>query len=144
MKKSSILVICTGNSCRSQMAEGYLKYFSEKLSIDINVLSAGVKAEGLNPKAVETMSNDNIDISNQTSNTIDEYINENISHVITVCDHAHENCPVYLKKSNIFHHNFTDPSKIKGDKKTIDIAYEKCREEIKDFTYSFLLNKIQK
>jgi arsenate reductase len=126
------------------MAEGYFKYFSKKLSIDVNVLSAGVKAEGVNPKAVETMSNDNIDISNHTSNNINEYINEDISYVITVCDHAYENCPVWLKKSNIFHCNFSDPSKIKGDKKTIDIAYEKCRKEIKEFTHSFLKNNIQK
>ena len=89
MKKFSILLICTGNRCRSQMAEGYLKYFSDKLSIDVNVLSAGVKAEGLNPKAIETMSNDNIDISNQTSNTIDEYINEDIIKSNYICLHMY-------------------------------------------------------
>tara|TARA_B100001287_G_scaffold137918_1_gene116131 strand:- start:2848 stop:3288 length:441 start_codon:yes stop_codon:yes gene_type:complete len=140
MKKPSVLVICTGNSCRSQMAEGYLKYFIEKMNMDINIYSAGVKAEGLNPKAISTMLEDNIDISNHTSNRIEEFLHKNISHLITVCDHAHENCPIYLKKCNATHHNFTDPSKITGDKKTIDLAYKKCREEIKAFTKDYLKN----
>ena len=138
MKKASVLVICTGNSCRSQITEGYLKYFIKKMNIDINIYSAGVKAEGVNPKAISTMLEDNIDISNHTSNKIEEFSNKNISHVITVCDHANENCPVYLKKCNAVHHNFIDPSKITGDKKTIDLAFRKCREEIKAFSIDYL------
>ena len=97
MENLNILVICTGNSCRSQIAEGYLKYFSKKLNLDANVFSAGVRAEGINKDAIEVMAKDNIDISFQTSNTIEEYLNQEISHVITVCDHANETCPVYLK-----------------------------------------------
>ena len=88
MKKESVLVICTGNSCRSQMAEGYLKHFIKKMNIHINIYSAGVKAEGVNPKAISTMLEDNVDISNHTSNKIEEFLHKNISHVITVCDHA--------------------------------------------------------
>ena len=71
MKIPTILVICTGNSCRSQMAEGYLKFFQKKMSLKINIYSAGVRAEGVNTKAIAVMANDNIDISMQTSNKID-------------------------------------------------------------------------
>ena len=138
MENINILVICTGNSCRSQIAEGYLRYFSKQLKINTNVYSAGIRAEGINKKAIEIMSQDGIDISNHTSNTLEEYTNTEISHVITVCDHANESCPVYLKKVNLTHKNFTDPSKVIGNKFEIQNAFEKCREEIKSFTLSFL------
>ena len=141
MENLNILVICTGNSCRSQIAEGYLRYFSKQLKINTNVYSAGIRAEGINKKAIEIMSQDGIDISNHTSNTLEEYTNTEISHVITVCDHANESCPVYLKKVNLTHKNFTDPSKVIGNQFEIQNAFEKCREEIKSFTLSFL-NKV--
>ena len=138
MVKINILVICTGNSCRSQMAEGYLKYFSKQLNINSNVYSAGLRAEGINKKAIEIMAKDGIDISNHTSNSLEEYKNTEISHVITVCDHANESCPVYLKKVNLTHKNFSDPSKVIGNEFEIQEAFEKCREEIKSFTFSYL------
>ena len=138
MKNINILVICTGNSCRSQIAEGYLKYFSKQLKINTNIYSAGIRAEGINKKAIEIMAKDGIDISNHTSNNLEEYKNTEISHVITVCDHANESCPVYLKKVNLTHKNFTDPSKVIGNEFEIQNAFEKCREEIKSFTLSFL------
>ena len=141
MENLNILVICTGNSCRSQIAEGYLKFFSRKLNLNTNVYSAGIRAEGINKKAIEIMAKDGIDISNHTSNTLEEYKNTEISHVITVCNHANESCPVYLKKVNLIHQNFTDPSKVIGNEFEIQDAFEKCREEIKSFTFSFL-NKI--
>ena len=138
MENINILVICTGNSCRSQIAEGYLRYFSKQLKINTKVYSAGIRAEGINKKAIEIMAKDGIDISNHTSNTLEEYTNTEISHVITVCDHANESCPVYLKKVNLTHKNFTDPSKVIGNEFEIQNAFEKCREEIKSFTFSFL------
>ena len=92
-------------------------------------------------KAIEIMSRDNIDISDHSSNTIDEYLDKDITHVITVCDHANENCPVYLKKSNLTHQNFFDPSKVVGNEKERKIAFEKCRDEIKVFCLNYL-NKI--
>lgn len=138
MVKINILVICTGNSCRSQMAEGYLKYFSKQLNINSNVYSAGIRAEGINKKAIVIMAKDGIDISNHTSNSLEEYKNTEISHVITVCDHANESCPVYLKKANLTHQNFSDPSKFIGNEFEIQEAFEKCREEIKSFTLSYL------
>ena len=138
MENINILVICTGNSCRSQIAEGYLKYFRKQLNINTNVYSAGIRAEGINKKAIEIMAKDGIDISNHTSNTLEEYKNTEISHVITVCDHANESCPVYLKKVNLTHENFTDPSKVIGNEFEIQDAFKKCREEIKSFTFSYL------
>jgi len=138
MRSFSILVICTGNSCRSQIAEGYLNYYSKKMNINANIFSAGINAEGVNPKAIHTMSEDNIDISTHTSNTIEEYLSQDITHVITVCDHANENCPVFLKKTQSTHQNFMDPSKLDGEEKTINQAYTKCREEIKVFTRKYL------
>lgn len=138
MQKKSILVICTGNSCRSQMTEGYLKHYANKLNIEVDVYSAGLKAEGVNAKAILTMLEDNIDISKQTSNTIEEFSDKNISHVITVCDHANENCPVYLKKTSLVHHNFEDPSKVIGEQSIIDQSFSKCREKIKAFSLNYL------
>jgi arsenate reductase len=138
MKNINILVICTGNSCRSQIAEGYLRYFSKQLKINTNVYSAGIRAEGINKKAIEIMAKDGIDISNHTSNTLEEYKNTEISHVITVCDHANESCPVYLKKVNLTHQNFSDPSKFIGNEFEIQNVFEKCREEIKSFSFSYL------
>ena len=120
------------------MAEGYLKYFSKQLNINSNVYSAGLRAEGINKKAIDIMAKDGIDISNHTSNSLEEYKNTEISHVITVCDHANESCPVYLKKVNLTHKNFSDPSKVIGNEFEIQEAFEKCREEIKSFTFSYL------
>ena len=120
------------------MAEGYLKYFSKQLNINSNVYSAGLRAEGINKKAINIMAKDGIDISNHTSNSLEEYKNTEISHVITVCDHANESCPVYLKKVNLTHQNFSDPSKVIGNEFEIQEAFEKCREEIKSFTFSYL------
>jgi len=120
------------------MAEGYLKYFSKQLNINSNVYSAGLRAEGINKKAIDIMAKDGIDISNHTSNSLEEYKNTEISHVITVCDHANESCPVYLKKVNLTHKNFSDPSKVIGNELEIQEAFEKCREEIKSFTFSYL------
>ena len=120
------------------MAEGYLKYFSKQLNINSNVYSAGIRAEGINKKAIDIMAKDGIDISNHTSNSLEEYKNTEISHVITVCDHANESCPVYLKKANLTHQNFSDPSIVIGNEIEIQEAFEKCREEIKSFTLSYL------
>ena len=145
MKILNILVICTGNSCRSQITEGYLKFFKKKLNISANIYSAGVRAEGVNKKAVEIMSKDNIDISNHSSNTIYEYLDKDITHVITVCDHANETCP-YIPSENALriHKNFEDPSKldIKNENLKID-NYINCRNQIKDYCREFSLKYFQ-
>src|ERR1044071_873434 len=88
MKK--ILVLCTGNSCRSQIAEGYLRYFSGEKA---DIYSAGIETHGVNPRAIATMLEDGIDISGHTSNNVDEYRDIAFDYVLTVCDNAKESCP---------------------------------------------------
>ena len=130
-----ILVLCTGNSCRSQMAHGYLKKFTEGKAM---VYSAGIETHGLNPRAVETMAEDGIDISHHTSNHVDEYANIEFDFVITVCDNANENCPVFPSKAKRFHQNFTDPSKLSGTEDEILDAFRSTRDEIKSWCEAFV------
>ena len=137
--KKNILALCTGNSCRSQIAEGYLRYFAKEKA---NIYSAGIETHGVNPKAIATMKEDNIDISNHTSNHIDEYKYINFDFVITVCDNAKEHCPFFPTKAKRFHHNFADPSKTTGTNKKIDESFRKTREEIKYFCERFAINEL--
>jgi arsenate reductase len=137
MKK--ILVLCTGNSCRSQIAEGYLRQFSGE---NVIVYSAGVETHGVNPRAVETMKEDGIDISNHTSNNIDEYRNIDFDYVITVCDNARERCPFFPSKAQKFHHNFTDPAKAIGTEDEIKAEFQKVRNEIKAYCNDFIERNI--
>lgn len=136
MKK--ILVLCTGNSCRSQIAEAYLrKYAGGKAEI----YSAGIEAHGLNPNAVKTMLEDGIDISGQTSNLIDDYLGMEFDFVITVCDHANEVCPVFPSHAKKIHHNFPDPAKFKGDAEQTAGAFRAVREQIKVWCSDFALRE---
>ena len=138
MKNNKILVTCTGNSCRSQMAEGYLKFFSNKMQLNIEVYSAGIEAHGINPNALDIMLEDGINISDHTSNTIEDYMNKNISHVLTVCDHANQNCPIFPEKTTITHFNFSDPSKLSGNENLKKNAFRKTRNEIKFYCEKYL------
>ena len=130
MKKKNILVLCTGNSCRSQLAEGYIRHFHGHIA---NVYSAGVETHGVNPKAIETMAADGIDISDHTSNHVDEYLHIPFELIITVCDHASERCPIFPSTAQRIHHNFPDPAKAIGTDEEILEAFKKVREEIKAF-----------
>ncbi len=136
--KHKILVLCTGNSCRSQIAEAYLKYYSIKKNLNIDVFSAGTSPHGINPSVIKILKEDGINISDHTSNHINEYLNTDISHIITVCDHAMENCPVFPKNTIQEHHNFFDPSKSIGQPSKIKEAYIKARNQIKVFCESYL------
>ena len=130
----NILILCTGNSCRSQIAHGYFKLFSNNRA---NIFSAGIETHGLNKNAVETMKRDGVDISNHTSNLVSEYLDIEFDYIITVCDHANENCPyIPSKNAERIHKNFTDPSKIIN---SIDSNkdFDLCRNEIKKFTQNF-------
>lgn len=133
--KKKILVLCTGNSCRSQIAEGYLRYFAQDKA---EIYSAGIETHGLNPKAVATMKEDGIDISGHTSNHIDEYRHLNFDFLITVCDHAKESCPYFPSNAEIFHHNFPDPAKAVGTGDEIALAFRNVREEIKKYSEHFV------
>ncbi len=131
-KMKNILVLCTGNSCRSQMAHGYLSLFAEGKA---KIYSAGIETHGLNKNAVSIMKDDDVDISHHTSNNVSEYDAINFDVILTVCDHAHENCPFIPSKNAIrLHHNFTDPSKINGTKEEIESAFLKTRNEIKAYS----------
>ena len=134
-----ILVLCTGNSTRSQMAHGYLHQFAGDRA---EVLSAGVETHGLNPKAVQVMAEDGIDISHHTSNLVDEYAHLPVDYVITVCDSAAERCPVWIGKTNRTHHNFTDPSKTAGSPEQIMAVYRAVRDEIREFCRNFAENEL--
>lgn len=132
MKK--VLVLCTGNSCRSQMAEGYLKRFIEKKA---QVFSAGLEPHAIDPRAIAAMKEDGIDISSQTSNRIEEYRNIDFDHVITVCDHTFERCPAFFSKAEKIHRGFPDPAKALGSEEEVMSQFRKVREEIKKFCLEF-------
>lgn len=133
MKK--ILVLCTGNSCRSQIAEGYLRHFAGEKA---EVYSAGVETHGVNPRAIETMLEDGIDISTHTSNNINEFSTIEFDFVITVCDNANERCPLFPSNAIKFHQNFPDPAKAIGTEEEIKNQFRQVRQQIKDYCYRFV------
>ncbi|MBO9572841.1 MAG: arsenate reductase ArsC [Chitinophagaceae bacterium] len=137
MKK--ILVLCTGNSCRSQIAEGYLRHFANGKA---EIYSAGVETHGVNPRAIATMLEDGIDISAHTSNNINEYRGINFDYIITVCDNAKERCPFFPSSAIKFHHNFPDPAKAKGTEEEIMNQFREVRNQIKKFSYEFISQQI--
>jgi len=128
--KKNILVLCTGNSCRSQLAEGYLRHFYGETA---TIYSAGVETHGVNPRAIQIMLEDSIDISAHTSNHVDEYLHIPFDLILTVCDHASERCPIFPSSAKRIHHNFSDPAKASGTEEEILEAFRKVREEIKSF-----------
>lgn len=134
----NILVLCTGNSCRSQMAEGYLRHFAGKKA---TIFSAGIETHGVNPRAVEIMKEDGIDISNHTSNHVDEYLEVDFDYVITVCDNAKEACPYFPTRAVKFHHNFPDPAKATGTEEEIMKEFREVRDLIKAYSKDFIQNK---
>lgn len=134
-----ILVLCTGNSCRSQIAHGYLQHFAGNKA---EVYSAGIETHGVNPKAIQVMAEDGIDISKHTSNNVDEYIDIPFDYVITVCDNANEACPFFPGKVERFHQNFPDPAKAKGTEEEIMDEFRRVREMIKIYSLQFIKNHI--
>ena len=130
-----ILVLCTGNSCRSQIAHGYMQHFGGSA---VEVLSAGVETHGVNPRAIAIMNEDGIDISHHTSNNVDEYRDQSFDHVITVCDNAKERCPWFPTTAQKHHHNFTDPAKVTGAEEDIMRAFRQVRDEIKVYCQDFI------
>ena len=125
-----VLILCTGNSCRSQMAHGFLQSFDPRLK----VFSAGTEASGeLNPRAVEVMNEVGIDISHHTSDPVDMYLHEEWDYVITVCGGANENCPFFTGKvKQRLHMGYDDPSHATGTPEFIQSEYYRVRDEIKE------------
>ena len=129
------LVLCTGNSCRSQIAHGYLQHFAGDQA---EIYSAGVETHVVNPKAIAIMKDDGIDISNHTSNNVLEYQAIDFDYVITVCDNAKERCPYFPTKAQKFHYNFPDPAKAIGSDDEIKIEFERVRNMIKKYCAEFV------
>lgn len=130
-----ILVLCTGNSCRSQIAEGYLRHFAGDRA---EVFSAGVETHGVNPRAIQIMAEDGLDISGHTSNLVDEYADVAFDYVITVCDNARERCPYFPARIQVLHHNFPDPAKATGTEAEVMAEFRRVREMIKSYCREFV------
>lgn len=132
-EKISLLYLCTGNSCRSQMAEGWTRALKGD---EIEVYSAGIETHGLNPNAVKVMAEAGVDITAQKSQHIDEFKDTKIDVVITVCDHAHETCPFFPGGAKVIHVGFDDPPKLSppdaSEEEKLD-GFRRVRDEIKAF-----------
>jgi arsenate reductase (thioredoxin) len=137
----NILILCTGNSCRSQMAHGFMESFDSSLT----VRSAGTEASGkLNQNAVKAMKEIGIDINHHTSDSVDKYLDEEWDYVITVCGGANENCPAFLGKvKKRLHIGFDDPTYATGTDEFIWSEYIRVRDEIKDAFYKFYMEEIK-
>ncbi len=130
-----VLVLCTGNSCRSQIAEGYLRSFAGDLA---QIYSAGIETHGVNPRAIRIMAEDGVDISKHTSNHVDEYLQIPFDHVITVCDNASEACPFFPGAVERHHQNFPDPARAKGSEEEIMNEFRRVRDLIKSYSEDFI------
>ena len=137
--RKRILVLCTANSCRSQMAHGYLAHFAGERA---EVLSAGLVADGVHPGAIDTMREDGIDIGHHTSNQLDEYRGLYFDHVITVCDNARESCPWFPSEAHHHHHSFNDPVKATGDAEAVRSAFRRVRDEVKAYCQAFVAHHL--
>src|SRR3989338_3681764 len=125
--KTKVLILCTGNSCRSQMAEGVLRHYGNE---KFEVFSAGTRPSTVNPLAIQVMKEIGMDISNQLSKHLDEFKNQTFDYVITVCDHARESCPVYLKTGKKLHWGFPDPPHEKEASEEVLREFRRVRDMI--------------
>ncbi len=131
--KQKILFLCTGNSCRSQMAEGWARFLKNDI---LDVSSAGIEKHGMNGLAVKVMAEAGVDISGHSSKLINELPTDDFDYVITVCDNAHESCPLFSGKAKVIHKGFDDPPRLVAEAKTEEEAlapYRRVRDEIKVF-----------
>jgi arsenate reductase len=133
MQQLKVLFLCTGNSCRSQMAEGWARHLKSQA---VQPYSAGIEKHGLNPNAVKVMAESGVDITAHHSKTLDELAGVEFDYVVTVCGHAHENCPVFPGRAKVVHVGFDDPPKLARAAATEEEAlghYRRVRDEIKTF-----------
>ena len=136
--KKKILFLCTGNSARSQMAEGLMRHFRGD---EFEVFSAGVEPKGVHAKAIEAMRETGIDISWQQSKHVDELPTREFDYIITLCDHAAQNCPVFLGEGVRLHQGFSDPAAVQGSEQDVLEAFRKVRDELKRFILAFESDK---
>ena len=132
--KKRVLILCTGNSARSQMAEGLLPHDSgDRFEVE----SAGTKPSCVRPEAIQVMREIGIDISGHRSKSVDEFAGQTFDYVLTVCDHAQESCPIYPGHSNRLHQNFQDPAAVEGSGEQRLAAFRKVRDEIRMYLRTF-------
>lgn len=129
-EKKKVLILCTGNSARSQMAEGLLKYITQN-RCEVN--SAGTKPSVVRAEAIKALAEIGIDISKNRSKSVDEFLDKEIDYVLTVCDNAKETCPYFPAKTRLIHHSFEDPAEVQGDENMRLNAFRKIRDEIKKY-----------
>ena len=131
----NVLVLCTGNSFRSQIAHGYLNFYCKGKA---NIYSAGIEVHGVNPIAIEVMKDDGINISSNSSNNVEEYMSINFDFILTVCNHADENCPFFPNINAVrIHKNFMDPSKFDLSEEESINKFILVRDQIKEFCLNF-------
>lgn len=133
LSKLKILFLCTGNSCRSQMAEGWARHLKGDV---LEPYSAGIETHGLNPRAVRVMAEAGVDISGHRSKHVDELREVPFDYVVTVCDHAHESCPLFGGRTKVVHVGFDDPPRLAREAKTEEEAlnyYRRVRDKIRAF-----------
>jgi len=129
-EKLKILFLCTGNSCRSQMTQGWARYLKAEL---IEPYSAGVYPSGVNLRAIKVMAEAGVDISMHTSKHVDELMGLDFDYVITLCDNARQNCPVFTGQTRLIHRTFEDPTLVMGSEEEIMTAFRKTRDKIRAF-----------
>jgi arsenate reductase len=132
--KKKVLFLCTGNSARSQMAEGLMRQFRRD---EFEVFSAGVEPKGVHPQAIVAMREIGVDISRQKSKHVDDLPAKEFDCIITLCDHAAQNCPVFPGKGVRIHHGFSDPAAVQGSDHEVLEAFRKVRDELKQFILAF-------
>lgn len=134
MEKKGVLILCTGNSARSQMAEGLLRHDAGDR---FDVESAGITPSIVRPEAISVMKELGIDISGQRSKHLDEFAGRQFDYVITVCDNARESCPVFFGAAKRLHHNFDDPSALNGSEEARMVLFRRVRDELRDYLQEF-------
>lgn len=132
--KKRVLILCTGNSARSQMAEGLLRHMAGE---HVEVYSAGVERSFVRPQAIEAMRERGIDITNQRSKSVDEFVGQKFDYVITVCDNARDRCPVFPTETERIHWSFDDPAKAEGDEEAVLAVFRRVRDEIEECLRKF-------
>lgn len=134
MTKQRVLILCTGNSARSQMAEGLLRHDAgDRFEVE----SAGARPSRVRPEAIAVMNELGIDISGHRSKSVDEFRDQSFDYVLTVCDNAKESCPIYPGHANRLHHNFEDPAAVEGSEERRLAAFREVRDQIRQYFQSF-------
>lgn len=129
-KKKKVLILCTGNSARSQMAEGLLKHIARD---EYKIYSAGTKPSVVRSEAIKVLAEIGVDISQNRSKSVDEFVGKEIDYVLTVCDNAKEICPYFPAQTLVVHHSFEDPAEIEGDEETKLLAFRRVRDQIREY-----------